>query len=100
MLLAMKSYARMNGADPKKVKLEPFVLHDVRRTVRTRLSSLKVEEPVAELVIGHAKKGLDRIYNQHKYLDEMREALDKWASALQATVNPTADNVVKMQARA
>lgn len=86
MLVALRAYARMHNADPKNVRLEHFVIHDVRRTVRTRLSSLKVEEPVAELVIGHAKKGLSRIYNQYKYLDEMREALNKWADLLLSIV--------------
>jgi integrase len=69
-------------------KPQPFVIHDVRRTVRTRLSELKVEERVAEMVIGHGKKGLSRIYDQHEYLDEMRGALQLWAARLRAIVNP------------
>jgi hypothetical protein len=36
----------------------PWVNHDIRRTVRTRLSELRVPEPVVERVIGHAVKGL------------------------------------------
>jgi hypothetical protein len=59
-----------------------FVIHDMRRTVRTRLSALRVRHEVAELVIGHGKKGLARVYDQHEYLDEMREALDAWAARL------------------
>ena len=58
-------------------KIDPWVLHDIRRTVRTQLSGPRVAEPVAEMVIGHARKGLARVYDQHKYLDEMREALDQ-----------------------
>ncbi|MEI9901309.1 MAG: site-specific integrase [Hyphomicrobium sp.] len=64
----------------------PFVIHDLRRTVRTRLSGLKVRTEVAELIIGHGKKGLARIYDQHEYLDEMRDALDAWANTLSAIV--------------
>lgn len=92
MLGSLRAYARMRGFDPKKVAMEPFVLHDLRRTVRTRLSSLKVSEPVAEMVIGHAKKGLSRVYDQHKYLDEMREALDEWAVRLTLVVGPPLGN--------
>ena len=95
MLRALRAYARMNGADPKKVKLDPFVLHDVRRTVRTRLSGLRVSEPVAEMIIGHSKKGLERIYNQHKYLDQMREALEEWAVKLRSIVQPPTSNVIR-----
>ena len=43
------------------------MLHDIRRTVRTRLSSLRVSERVAEMVIGHGKKGLARVYDQHEF---------------------------------
>ena len=63
-------------------KLKPFRTHDLRRTVRTKLSALKVSREVAELVIGHGKRELDRVYDQHEYLDEMREALELWAARL------------------
>jgi hypothetical protein len=46
-----------------------FRAHDLRRTVRTKLASLRVSDAVAELIIGHGKKGLQRIYDQHTYLD-------------------------------
>lgn len=65
---------------------EHFVFHDIRRTVRTRLSQLRVRFEVAEMVIGHGKKGLARVYDQHQYLDEMREALDLWACELSRIV--------------
>jgi hypothetical protein len=77
--------------------VEPFVLHDVRRTVRTRLSELRVAENVAEMVIGHSKKGLKRIYDQHHYAPEIREALQAWALRLQAIVTPPPDNVVPLR---
>ena len=76
--------------------LPGWTLHDIRRTVRTRLSGLRVPEPVAELVIGHGKKGLSRIYDQHAYADEMREALDLWAGQLRAIVGRPAGKVLTM----
>ncbi len=63
-------------------ELPAFVLHDVRRTVRTRLSALRISERVAEMVIGHGKKGLARVYDQHEFYDEMREALELWERKL------------------
>ena len=30
---------------------------------------------VTEMVIGHGRKGIQRVYDQHSYEDEMREAL-------------------------
>jgi len=76
--------------------LPDWTLHDVRRTVRTRLSGLRIPEPVAELVIGHGKKGLARIYDQHLYADEMREALDLWAGQLRKIVGRPAGKVLTM----
>ena len=75
----------------------PWVIHDIRRTVRTRLSELRVPEHVAERVIGHARKGLLRIYDQHRYQDEMREALEAWEARLRAIVSPPPDNVVPLR---
>jgi integrase len=63
-----------------------FVLHDIRRTVRTHLSSLPIEDIVRELVIAHSKGGMHRIYDQYGYLDEKREALELWAGKLRGIV--------------
>jgi integrase len=81
-------------------EMKPWVLHDLRRTVRTQLSKLKVEETVdgrkrqrrlvpdevCEMIIGHGRKGMQRIYDQHDYLDEMREALEAWNARLREIV--------------
>jgi integrase len=86
MLLTLKALARKRGDDPRNVLLAPFVLHDLRRTMRTRLSSLRIADTVAEQVIGHGRKGIQRVYDQHQYLPEMREALDRWATLLRGIV--------------
>jgi integrase len=74
----------------------PFVLHDVRRTVRTHLSALPVPDLVRELVIAHAKPGLHKIYDQHRYADEKRHALELWAARLRSIVEPPPANVVNL----
>jgi hypothetical protein len=56
-----------------------------------------VPEHVAELVIGHAKRGQARVYDQHRYEPELREALDLWAKQLQSIIAPAAAaNVVPL----
>jgi integrase len=91
----------VNGFSKAKARIDAhigevphWVLHDIRRTVRTRLSALRIPDPIAEMVIGHAKKGLARVYDQHKYVDEMREALEAWSACLRRIVRPP-DNVVE-----
>ena len=74
-----------------------WVIHDIRRTVRTRLASLRVPDLVAEMVIGHGRKGIQRVYDQHTYEAEMREALELWAARLRDIVTPPPENVVRMK---
>src|SRR5690606_13979733 len=61
----------------------PWTIHDIRRTCRARLSALKVPDHIAELAIGHARKGLQRTYDLHRFEDELREAFEHWADALE-----------------
>jgi hypothetical protein len=74
-----------------------WVVHDLRRVVRSKLAALKVSDPIAELVIGHGKKGLQRVYDQPSYEAEIREALELWAARLRDIVTPPPENVVRMK---
>lgn len=65
---------------------EPFTPHDLRRTLRTRLAELGVEDVVAERVIGHKLQGVLGVYNRHSYDIEKRQALEKWESKLRLIV--------------
>jgi integrase len=77
--------------------IDAFVFHDIRRTMRTGLSALPVSDMVRELVIAHTKPGLHKVYDQHKYDVEKRQALDLWATRLRDIVEPAAPaDVVKM----
>jgi integrase len=67
-------------------ELKPWVIHDLRRTVRTRLAELRIPDHVAEMIIGHGRKGLQRVYDHHKYADEKREALEAWNARLREIV--------------
>jgi integrase len=80
-----------------KNELEPFVIHDIRRTMRTHLSALPIPDLVRELVIAHTKPGLHKVYDQHAYLDEKRHALELWAQRLHNVVEPRQDNVVPLR---
>ena len=54
----------------------------MRRTVRSRLSSLGVTAVVAERVIGHELPDLIAVYDVHAYEAETRAALNKWTREL------------------
>jgi len=98
MLCTHRAFARLRRL-PLQPQIGPWVIHDIRRTMRTGLSALPVPDLVRELVIAHTKPGLHKVYDQHAYLDEKRRALDLWAARLRSIVEPApAGNVVKMRA--
>jgi integrase len=74
--------ARITAAEGKA--LAPWRLHDLRRTVRTRLGKLGVLPHVAELVLNHSghKSGIGGVYDHHDYQPEIAEALRKWEAHL------------------
>ena len=55
-----------------------WTIHDIRRTVRSKLAELGVSREIARKVVNHEDGKIDRIYNRHEYLAEKREALEKW----------------------
>ena len=58
--------------------LTEWRLHDIRRTVRSKLAELGVPREVARKIVNHEEGKVDRIYNRHEYMAEKREALEKW----------------------
>jgi integrase len=97
MLRTLRALARRRGDDPRKVTLPAFKNHDIRRTVRSQLSRLKVAEEVREAVLAHVRPGIKGVYDLHDYLDEKREALELWAARLRSIVAPPPANVVKIK---
>jgi len=63
--------------------MEPFTIHDLRRTMRTQLSGLGVRLEVAERCLNHTLKGMVGVYDRHDFLDQRREALQEWADCLE-----------------
>jgi integrase len=66
----------------KKHGVKAWTPHDLRRTCRTGLAQLKIQPHIAERVLNHAQDRIPGTYDVHPYLDEKREALDKWAAHL------------------
>jgi integrase len=105
MLEQLRAIAAERGNDPTKIKLEEWVNHDTRRTVRSNLSALKVKQEVSEAILAHAKIGIVGVYDTYQYADEKREALEAWAARLHEMVTPpqpepVGDNVVDLRQKA
>lgn len=97
MLRCLKALARVRRS-AQAPQIDPWVIHDIRRTMRTGLSALPVPDLVRELVIAHSKPSLHKVYDQHAYVDEKRRALDLWALRVRNIVEPPPANVVALRA--
>ena len=73
----------------KHIKDMPdWVLHDLRRTAKTRMSKIKVDRLHSELALGHTLEGVEGTYDQHDYIDEIAAALQKLADHVGLVLNP------------
>ncbi|MBD2786363.1 tyrosine-type recombinase/integrase [Xenorhabdus sp. DI] len=61
-------------------------IHDLRRTMRTGVSEL-TSPHVAEIMIGHKLPGIWQVYDKHTYLNEQREAYERWWEKLTKIVS-------------
>jgi integrase len=76
-----------------------WVLHDLRRSARSLLSRADVRPDIAERVLGHAIKGVEGIYDRHRYDVEKADALQRLANLVETIINPPADNVRQLRRR-
>jgi integrase len=81
-------------------EVRPWRLHDVRRTVATRMGDLGVQPHVIEQILNHQsghRRGPAGTYNRSAYDREVRSALERWASRVEALVSGKPDSVVALQ---
>jgi integrase len=79
--------------------LPRWTLHDLRRTARTLMAEIGVEDHIAERTLGHQLQGLMKVYNKHPYTNEKADALAKLAAQVERILNPPPPNVVPLAGR-
>jgi integrase len=79
--------------------MEPWRLHDLRRTARSLMSRAGVRPEIAERVMGHAITGVEGVYDRHAYTAEKGDALNKLAHVVETIINPAENNVVSIAGR-
>lgn len=65
----------------------PWTFHDFRRTAATGMADLRVPMEVIARVLNHANNTITAVYNRHAYLEEKRDALDRWAARVEEVVS-------------
>lgn len=66
--------------------LPHFTPHDLRRTVRSRLSDLGVLPHVAEKILAHRLGGVLQVYDRAEYLPERAAAMAAWDAKLRELI--------------
>ncbi len=99
MLDLMRREASDAGhANVDALTIEPWVLHDLRRTTATGLQKLKFATEVIEAVLNHqsgSKAGIVGRYQLYNFEKEKRTAMEKWGRHVTAMLGrSTASNVV------
>ena len=89
--------APLQGWDKQTTRLravmpagDRWTLHDIRRTVATRMHKAKVHPLVVEDLLGHltgVRKGVAGVYNSAETVEDQRLALEAWAAQLAALTN-------------
>jgi len=76
---------------------EAWTLHDLRRTLATKLNDLGVMPHVVEQLLGHSLGGVMAIYNRSQYLPEKKQALNMWLERISLLSSPV-ENVALLRA--
>ena len=92
-LFGQSSAAGLNGWSHAKRLLDrrlqfarPWVLHDLRRTVQTRMRGLGIDRDLVNAILNHAMGPVEAAYDHYSYEDEKRDALARWAAELERIV--------------
>lgn len=103
MLRIARKEAEERGDDPEEVKIEPWVLHDFRRTAASGMAALGISPHVVEAVLNHKSgtiRGVAAVYNRHDYFEEKKRALIRWERHVKSIIAAEpGSNVVELHGR-
>jgi integrase len=79
--------------------MEPWRLHDLRRTFATHLRSIGTDRLVVSKLLNHAEGGVTKIYDRYMADAEKTAAMERWANRLREIIKgAVAENVVQLRA--
>jgi integrase len=74
------------------VRIADWVLHDLRRSATSGMARLGVAPHVADAVLNHTGgtiRGVAAVYNQYRYGEERKAALELWGAHIAKLVQPS-----------
>ena len=76
-----------------RLDLPHFTIHDIRRSVASRMSDLKVDAVTIEKILGHKLPKILQSYNRGEMMEEQKAALEAWSDK----INTLIDNSVQQE---
>lgn len=101
MLAIARKEVAQAGGDPERLQIPHWTLHDLRRTAASGMARIGINLPVIEKTLNHVSGsfgGVAGVYQRHEFRDEMKRALDAWASFIVTLTSERAPaNVIEFQ---
>ena len=83
-----------------RLNLEPWRIHDLRRSCASGLQRLGVRLEVTEAVLGIASgsfSGIVRVYQKYDYSSEKRAALERWSDHIEQITTGKSGKIVRLK---
>ncbi len=88
-----KSLGHSVKRSQERIDIEKWTLHDLRRTLATRMAdTLGIDIVVIEKLLGHKLPKIMATYQKDEMLSKRQDALEQWSNKIQILVNN--ENVV------
>lgn len=103
ILKLARKEAQAAGENPDEATIDPWRIHDLRRTLATGMQRLGVRFEVTEAILNHvsgSRSGVAGVYQLHDWKDEKIAALSAWGKHVENIIGAEpADNVVLIASR-
>ena len=67
--------------------IEPWRIHDLRRTMATQMRSLGIDRLVVSKLLNHAESGITKTYDRYAADPEKAAAMERWADRLREIIS-------------
>lgn len=94
---AMLAAARKERS--KDIAIEPWRLHDLRRSCATGMAGLGIEPHIIEACLNHIsgfRAGVAGVYNVARYAKEKRAALERWSAHIAGLVSGKPTKIIPL----
>lgn len=83
------SWSMAKAAFDEKCKIEPWVIHDLRRTAASGMQRLGIRVEIIEKALNHTSgvfRGVTGVYHRDPMTEAVREALEEWSNHVRRVV--------------